>query len=177
MKTAADSPVETNEENENSSFVVEPNDTTEAGSFVTEAYQRGDHSVVQAMEMELRNNQWALASYLQEYDVLDEFYPSEGPSADVPVNAAALLFSRDEDVREEAYRKAKKLFHDSLADAAWEEFKKTDPRSDDFDTYEEYQAYLRNLAAPTKIRPLARIAETGETISTEPAGPWEGPSD
>ena len=36
---------------------------------------------------------------------------------------------------------------------------------------------LQKIASGSEIAPLATIAETGEPISSEPGGPWSGPTD
>lgn len=52
--------------------------------------------------------------------------------------------------------------------------RKIAPRSDDFETYEEYKAYIEQVHT---VLPLATDAETGKPISSEPASPWARPTD
>lgn len=111
-----------------------------------------------------------LAAFLLATNELNEFVEVDAKDRSKTIENAAAVFSDDEDIHQKALERAKEVFAKVHIDCNWEELRKIAPRSDDFETYEDMEQNHPTL-------PLATNAETGEPISSEPAGPWAGPAD
>ena len=162
----------------NKGISVEPNDTSGAGSYANYDYEDKDarDEAIYRREYVLRLSEEpeVLAEFLLATNELNEFVEVDTKDRSKTIENAVVVFSEDEDVHQKALERAKEVFAETHIDCNWEELRKIAPRSDDFETYEEYKAYMEQNH-PTL--PLATNAETGEPISSEPAGPWDGPTD
>ena len=115
-----------------------------------------------------------LASFLLATNELDRFIEVDMEDRHKTIENAVVVFSNDKDTHQRALERAKEVFAEVHIDCNWEELRKVAPRSDDFETYDEYEAYMKQN---NPILPLATNAKTGEPISSKPAGPWAGPTD
>ena len=167
-----------NSEDINKGISIEPHDTTEAGPYVNYDYEDKDarDKAIYRREYVLRLSEEpeVLAEFLFVTSELDEFVEVDAEDRSKTIKYAVEVFSKDEDIHQKALERAKEVFANTHIDCTWEELRKIAPRSDDFETYEEYKSYMEQNN-PTS--PLAIDAETGKPISDEPAGPWDGPTD
>lgn len=119
---------------------------------------------------------YELAGFLLMVDALDGIVPVPTKNRSLNAAVAVEIFHEDEDIHQEALKKAKELIAEGSFDCDnWGKLLKSkckELRSDDFETYEEYEAYME-LNYPS----LATSADTGEPISSKPGEPWEGPTD
>ena len=141
---------------------IEPNDVSEAGSYVAEEaiYKR---EYLQKLQEDPR----LLVAFLTVMHVLPV------NAKDVTPDVIAMV-SEGGELRKWALEAAELLVAEMHVDCNWEELRKIAPKSNDFATYEEYKVYMEQNH-PTL--PLAANADTGEPISSEPADPWAGPTD
>lgn len=162
----------------NKGISIEPNDTSGAGLYANYDYENKDarDEAIYRRECVLRLSEEPeeLAEFLLATNELDAFVEVDTEDHSKTIENAVAAFSEDEDIHQKALERAKEVFAEMHIGYNWGELRKIAPRSDDFETYEEYKAYMEQNH-PTL--PLATNAETGEPISNEPAGPWAGPTD
>ena len=147
-------------------------DTTEAGPYVNYDYEdkdaRDEAIYRQEYVLRLSEEPEKLAEFLFVTDRLDEFVEVDTEDRSKTIENAVAVFSKYRDVHQEALEKAREVLAEVHIDCELQS-----QRSDDFETYEEYETYMEQNH-PTL--PLATNAE-GEPISNKPAGPWDGPTD
>ena len=162
----------------NKGISIESNDTSGAGLYANCDYENKDarDEAIYRREyvLHLSEEPEELAEFLLATNELDAFVEVDTEDHSKTIENAVAVFSEDEDIHQKALERAKEVFAEIHIDCNWGELRKIAPRSDDFETYEEYKAYMEQNH-PTL--PLATNAETGEPISNEPAGPWAGPTD
>ena len=158
----------------NKGVSIEPNDTSGAGSYANANYGYEDKDardeVIYRLEYAFRLSEEpeVLAEFLLATNELNEFVEVDTKDRSKTIENAVVVFFENEDVHQKALYRAKEVFAETHIDCNWEELRKIAPRSDDFETYEEYKAYMEQNHPAL---PLATNAETGEPISSEPAGP------
>lgn len=174
---------------------IEPNDTA-AGPCDYEYKDiitvRNEAGYRQRYVLRLSEEPEVLAEFLYATSELDEFVEVD---AEDPIEHAVEVFSRDEDIHQQALERAKEVFASMQIDCNWEELRKIDPVG----VEEEHKAFMEQndptlplvtdaetgkpisykafVELNTPTPPLATNAGTGEPISDEPAGPWGGPTD
>lgn len=153
---------------------IEPNDTTEAGpcdyDYKDIITVRNEAGYRQRYVLRLSEEPEVLAEFLYATSELDEFVEVDTEDRSETIEYAVEVFSRDEDIRQQALERAKEVFDSMQIDCNWEEVRKIDPVG----VEEEYKAYIEQ---DTPTPPLATNAETGKPISAEPAGHCAEPTD
>lgn len=100
----------------------------------------------------------ALAKFLLDSGELDDFVIVDAKDHSKAIEDAVTIFGRNEDIRQLALKRAKEIYAETNIDCNWAEIRKIEKEGIPY-------------AKP------AINAETGEPISSEPAGPWAGPTD
>ena len=152
---------------------IEPNDTTEAGpcdyDYKDIITVRNEAGYRKQYLLRLSEEPEVLAEFLYATSELDEFVAVDTEDPSEIIEHAVEVFSRDEDIHQQALEKAKEVFANMRIECNWEEVRKIDPVG----VEEEYEAYYVGQNAPA---PLVTDSGTGKPISNEPAGPWNGPT-
>lgn len=162
----------------NQGITIEPNDNPGPGAYVNNLdYEDKDARDEALYRLEytrrLYNEPEELAKFLLSMGELTEYMPVD-PEEDssTTIEKAVALFAKDEDIHQKALKRAEEVFSEVHIDCNWAELRKIAPRSDDFETYEEYRAFISH---PVSV-PIVINTETGEQIIVN-AGPWSGPTD
>ena len=157
----------------NMGISIEPNDTTEAGpcdyDYKDIITVRNEAGYRKQYVLRLSEEPEVLAEFLYATSELDEFVEVDAEDHSKTIEHAVEVFSRDEDIHQQALEKAKEVFANMRIECNWEEVRKIDPVG----VEEEYEAYYVGQNTPA---PLVTDSGTGKPISNEPAGPWNGPT-
>ena len=145
----------------NKGISIEPNDTSGAGLYANYDYENKDarDEAIYRREYVLRLSEEPeeLAEFLLATNELDAFVEVDTEDHSKAIENAVAVFFDNEEIHDKALARAKEIFAETHIDCNWEA--------------------VRELDNPTPIQPPATIAETGEPISSEPAGFWLPPED
>ena len=83
-----------------------------------------------------------LAEFLLATNELDAFVEVDTEDHSKTIENAVVVFSEDEDIHQKALERAKEVFAEMHIYCNWGELRKIAPKSIDFETYEEYEAYM-----------------------------------
>lgn len=130
----------------NKGISVEPNDTSGAGSYANYDYEDKDarDEAIYRREYVLRLSEEPeeLAEFLFTTNELNKFVEVDAKDSSKTIENVVAIFSEDKDIHQRALERAKEVFAETHIDCNREELRKVAPRSDDFETYEEYKAYM-----------------------------------
>lgn len=155
--------------------VIEPNDTSVLGPYVSLNYDDKDARDEALYKMELRSQIHSdpkeLADFLFTHTQFNGGVVDSVKRAQI-VGKVAMSFVDDKDVHKTALARADDILSQLHIDCDWKAIRELAPRSDDFESYEAYKQYWEQA----NDIPLL-VCENGEPISSELNGEWEGPAD
>ena len=154
---------------------IEPNDTKEAGSYAPLDYDDKDLRDEYLYKMDTF---WRMAldpKELAEFLFTHTQFNSEAVDSAKKfqiVGKVAMSFVDDEETRQLALSRATDILSQLHIDCNWEALREISPRSDDFESYEEYRQYMEQVPDISSV-----VCIDGEPISSELNGVWDGPAD